>query len=325
MAAVWSLLTLARRQYAGNEGYDDGDDRYSFDSFVANSRRLREGDQAVLRDEDGAFAIANIEAVSEREGQKLQRRCPECRLTGIKERSGLSPRFRCSNGHVFDAPLEDEVRCRIFQARFGDSRRPLSRRIPSVVIRRAVLRYNEQHAIQELNRSALTGPELEPLSGALQTLRRKPNYPEPEDSKEPQGGYTPSGFDTRVAAIKSVRDRRGQPMFRRVLRRRYGDRCQVSGCALLDLLEAAHISPYRGEDDQHPENGLLLRADLHTLFDLDLMGIDPETLTVHFHASVLADPSYGQFAGRSVACGTRRPSRQALESRWAAFRNRTSR
>jgi HNH endonuclease len=35
----------------------------------------------------------------------------------------------------------------------------------------------------------------------------------------------------------------------------------------LDILEAAHISPYRGEEDNHPENGLLLRADLHTLFD----------------------------------------------------------
>ena len=62
-------------------------------------------------------------------------------------------------------------------------------------------------------------------------------------------------------------------------------RCMVSGCQLVDLLEAAHIRPYRGENDNHPSNGLLLRADLHTLFDLDLLGIDPETLLVR-----LADP-----------------------------------
>jgi predicted restriction endonuclease len=60
----------------------------------------------------------------------------------------------------------------------------------------------------------------------------------------------------------------------------------VSGCRIVDLLEAAHISPYRGEGDNHPENGLLLRTDLHTLFDLDLLGIDPTMLTIHLHSAL---------------------------------------
>ena len=38
MAAVWSFVTLEQPQYAGNTRYDDSEDRYSFDSFVANSR-----------------------------------------------------------------------------------------------------------------------------------------------------------------------------------------------------------------------------------------------------------------------------------------------
>ena len=38
VAAVWSFVTLEQPQYAGNTRYDDSEDRYSFDSFVANSR-----------------------------------------------------------------------------------------------------------------------------------------------------------------------------------------------------------------------------------------------------------------------------------------------
>ena len=34
------------------------------------------------------------------------------------------------------------------------------------------------------------------------------------------------------------------------------------------------LPPYRGTKDNHPDNGLLLRADIHTLFDLDMIGID---------------------------------------------------
>jgi HNH endonuclease len=43
------------------------------------------------------------------------------------------------------------------------------------------------------------------------------------------------------------------------------------------------IRPYRGDHDNDPKNGLLLRTDLHTLFDLNLLGIKPDTLTVIIH------------------------------------------
>jgi predicted restriction endonuclease len=42
------------------------------------------------------------------------------------------------------------------------------------------------------------------------------------------------------------------------------------------VLEAAHIHPYRGAHTNDVTNGLLLRADLHTLFDLKLLWIDEE-------------------------------------------------
>jgi hypothetical protein len=93
----------------------------------------------------------------------------------------------------------------------------------------------------------------------------------------------------------------------------------ICGCSLLDLIEAAHISPYRGERDNHPENGLLLRTDLHTLFDLDLLGIEPDGLTVHLHPRA-ALAGYDIYQGVRLTCPEEpRPSYAALVSRWSRF------
>ena len=93
----------------------------------------------------------------------------------------------------------------------------------------------------------------------------------------------------------------------------------ISGCKILHVLEAAHIRPYRGLQDNHAENGLLLRADLHTLFDLDLIGIEPSTLTIHLHPAVSCD-EYEQLNGRKLcASGGKRPSEHALKTRWEMF------
>ena len=54
----------------------------------------------------------------------------------------------------------------------------------------------------------------------------------------------------------------------------YDRRCAISECDIEPLLEAAHIHPYRGTETNHVSNGLLLRADLHTLFDLGLLAFD---------------------------------------------------
>jgi putative restriction endonuclease len=81
--------------------------------------------------------------------------------------------------------------------------------------------------------------------------------------------------DARREVMRRIKERRGQAGFRQDLMAAYGCRCAVTGCSVLDVLEAAHIHPYRGADTNHPSNGMLLRADLHTLFDCGLISVDP--------------------------------------------------
>jgi hypothetical protein len=130
--------------------------------------------------------------------------------------------------------------------------------------------------------------------------------------------YAPSGQDTRQLVERQIRARRGQQQFRDALRRRFNDQCAVSGCRLLPLLEAAHIAPYRGEHDNHPENGLLLRADLHTLYDLDLLAIHPDSLVVELHPAIVGE--YGDLTGRILATNSNNgPSKESLAERHRRF------
>ncbi len=133
--------------------------------------------------------------------------------------------------------------------------------------------------------------------------------------------YVPSKDDRRKLVERQIRERRGQQQFRNALRARYGDRCLVTGCEVLAVLEAAHISPYRGEDDNNPANGLLLRSDIHTLFDLDLLGIEPKELCIEIHPHVVQQ--YGGFAGGRLRCPRGQgPGPTALRLRYEQFQQR---
>jgi hypothetical protein len=113
--------------------------------------------------------------------------------------------------------------------------------------------------------------------------------------------------------------RRGQPEFRRKLLDAYG-RCVITGCTSKDALEAAHIRPYSDTKNNDPSNGLLLRADIHTLFDRHLIGIDPEKMTVCIAQSLLED--YGQFNGKSLQLPDNDRLRDSLRTRYQEYKKR---
>jgi hypothetical protein len=82
-----------------------------------------------------------------------------------------------------------------------------------------------------------------------------------------------SDHDSRVWTLTAIAQRQGQGAFRAKLLEAYGQTCAITGCTAVSVLEAAHILPYRGEPTHRVDNGLLLRSDIHTLFDLGLLWI----------------------------------------------------
>lgn len=91
-----------------------------------------------------------------------------------------------------------------------------------------------------------------------------------------------------------IRARRGQGRFRASLFSAPYPRCAISGVGYPLLLEAAHIVPFSESLDHSPANGLILRADLHTLFDLHEITID-RTGIVRASSSVIEIDSYAVF------------------------------
>jgi len=155
--------------------------------------------------------------------------------------------------------------------------------------------------------------------GTAEPKLMPPLLPEEGDTTSDDGRpYVPTDEDSRATVLRQIKERRGKHLFRGELLRRYGSKCMISGCTTIDVVDAAHIRPYRGDRDNDPRNGLLLRTDLHTLFDLNLLGIEPETLTVRIHPRAKKD-GYEVYHGTKLSCGTPGPSPEAVVFRWKGF------
>jgi putative restriction endonuclease len=72
-----------------------------------------------------------------------------------------------------------------------------------------------------------------------------------------------------------VLPRLGQGLFRMLVTDAYQRRCAITGERTLPVLDAAHIKPYTVVQRHEVSNGLLLRSDLHRLFDGGYLTIDP--------------------------------------------------
>lgn len=122
--------------------------------------------------------------------------------------------------------------------------------------------------------------------------------------------------DVRTFRVGKVANRQGQPAFREALMRAYEGRCAVSNCAVPEALEAAHILFYRGIATNHIQNGILLRSDIHALFDAGLMSI-----TMDYRISIdpiLKGSEYSNFEGAQIrlpANELERPSAAAIGRR----------
>lgn len=107
----------------------------------------------------------------------------------------------------------------------------------------------------------------------------------------------PASADVVARALRfaSVAARPEQAAFRRKVFVAFGGKCAITGCSVVTALDAAHL---RGRDwrmgHNEAEDGILLRKDVHALYDAGLLDLDERWVV-----SVVQDVSahYGQFAG----------------------------
>lgn len=80
----------------------------------------------------------------------------------------------------------------------------------------------------------------------------------------------------RFGQPQTVLPRLGQGAFRVIVTDLYKRQCALTNSHVLHVLDAAHIRPYSDGGSHTPSNGLLLRQDLHTLFDRGYLTVSPD-------------------------------------------------
>lgn len=323
---LWVFKTVADedRAYQSISGYDDDLARnYNYDNAVANSKQVKEGDLVIIVDKTYILGFAKINTIVPTAGKKKRLKCPECGTTNYTTRKNIKPIYKCNHGHEFEVLAEETVDITRYSADYGSTFIKPNKNIPVAELRPYFdNNYNRNMSIQHLDMLFFTKhfkniPDL--LSNSLGACLL-PYDAIIETPDERVDAYIPSENDERALIYRQIRERRGQKSFRDSIIKRYGVQCMITGCPLLDILEAAHIKPYRGINDNSPSNGLLLRSDIHTLFDLDLIGIDPETLIIHI-AERAKDAGYREFSGKKIKniSETLKPNLEALKIRWVIF------
>jgi putative restriction endonuclease len=113
--------------------------------------------------------------------------------------------------------------------------------------------------------------------------------------------------------------RLGQGGFRLVVTDAYARRCAVTGERTLPALEAAHIKPFSEVQAHSVRNGILLRADIHRLYDAGYVTVAPNLeflVSKRIHADFDNGKEYYALSGRSIALPSSdadRPDPQYLE------------
>jgi HNH endonuclease len=255
---AWLVTTKSDyRRLGGYTKYDDDPtSHYSYDSNVANSRQVGVGDKLVFWDEVSLIGASTVASIDQRPGVKMISRCPECKTTNIAARKTKTPRFRCDDCHAeFEVPVIDEVEVTVYQT-------------------------DHQQGWVDLA-GLLDGSTLRGLTGYSQNSIRRIDWEQFASAVEVAAGPTALTPVTIAQAqiiaggrtTRQVSVRIGQPAFRAELVRRYGAVCAFTGPVPAEVLEACHLYSYAEVGRHDIEGGLLLRRDLHRLFDQGLLAV----------------------------------------------------
>lgn len=294
---VWLFRALDeqdnRRATSGLLYDDDIDSHYSYSNQVPNSRQVKEGDLVLVRDNQVLLGAAVIQEITEQEQTVERLQCPICgnsKMYWRKNRQDWRCDGACLRPHKLDADARSTTRPIVAQetttmrtARYGDTWSDLAGAMLASEMEQLAERWNKQNSIVELNPQRVSE-----FFSRLQIAVRATLGPDELESRLASGGFSE----------RAVRTRRGQTQFRAHLVNRFGSVCAFSGPCFLAALDAAHLYSYAEHGEHRRNGGLLLRRDLHTLFDRGYLAVD-RSLRVVIHQE-LESGQYRVLHGRNL-------------------------
>lgn len=305
-SGAWLMLAVGDdRQHGGNDGYDDSPStHYSWDETVPNHGAVRRGDRIAIWDKHTLLGISTIESIEEGRLPKQFHSCPACGKAGIKERKTMSPRCRCHEcGATFDRPRTHTREVTTFQSRHDIAWIDLSGTLSAPELRGLCAHPRSQLSIRSLDWAR--------FEQAIRSIDSTVRF----TVTDVRSGEIAGGHRTATARVRV-----GQRTFRNRLLQQFGDVCALTGAAPGQVLEAAHLYRYADHGQHHDDGGFLLRRDVHRLFDLGQIAVDPETLKIDIGDDLLPFADYARLQGRSLQVPPMSGHRRWLQEHWRLHR-----
>lgn len=308
----WLLLAVSGvRQHGGNDGYaDDPESIYRWDSTVPHHAEVKVGDSVAIWDRSVLLGAAVVESIGVMDDVvKTVFKCPHCRKAGIKRRQNKSPRFKCYKCKgEFDSPEEQQKVVRVYEANYAGTWVELNGALDGSILRALCRDAKSQQSMRPLRRVDFHAALREVGLGRAVDILAAAEHLAARDGIS-------GGHKRRV-----VRVRIGQGKFRQSLLEKYGSACAITGSAPPYVLEASHLYSYAQAGEHRDDGGLLLRRDVHRLFDLGYVAVHPTELKVDVSGELLEFPAYRGLQGVSLQVSVTERQRQWFADHWAAHR-----
>jgi hypothetical protein len=114
----------------------------------------------------------------------------------------------------------------------------------------------------------------------------------------------------------AAKTRIGQGAFRKELLNKYGTSCAISGPAPEKAIHACHLYSYSKLAKHEEEGGLLLRSDLHSLFDAGLIRINPKSEETILDPGLKEFPKYWSLNRNRLTVSLTSQQKRWLELHW---------
>lgn len=304
---AWLMLAVGEdRQHGGNDGYDDSPStHYSWDDTVPNNGAVRPGDLIALWDKHSLLGVSTIEAIEEGRSPKQFHSCRSCGKAGIKERKTKKPRYRCHEcGSAFDRPRTRTRRVTTFRSRHDVAWIDLAGTLAAPELRELCVHPRSQLSIRPL--------DWERFERAIRVFDPTVRF----TVTDVRSGEIAGGHRTATARVRV-----GQTVFRNRLLDQFGDVCALTGAAPRQVLEAAHLYRYAESGRHHDDGGFLLRRDVHRLFDLGQIAVDPQTLKIDVGEDLRRFDDYARLQGETLCVGAADGHRRWLREHWRLHRS----
>lgn len=307
------LLTLNlddHRSQARSTYEDDPAVKYEWSDRSHTMGEPAKGDFIVIRDEK--FTVLGMSYVGkvETSGPFIEEadQCPNCgKIGNVRPRKKKKPKFRCvpTSGCDYEFDVPDV------------------REIPDIY------HYTTDHQLGWTELSiASTSSELAKFSTTGQSSIR------PLDRKKFSAFLKSKGVRHKLKVtdlagkviegghrVTLTKTRIGQASFRKQLLKSYGEVCAVSGPAPKQALHACHLYSFAKVAKHHDHGGLLLRSDIHKLFDDGLINIDPKTERISVNQLLKGYGEYFRFDNKELHLtrNLTKEQKKWLKERWLHF------